>query len=391
MRIVITLIIAIVFSFGATIDTKIKSSRQALQKTTLQIKGLNVRLAKLAKSITRLQKDLSSIDKKLLKIETLLKDAQKQYSQKLTEYNLTKNDIEKLTLKEKTLKQQLVLLITQSFSKSLLLTSLQNPTEEDVIKEEILKAIQKSADMHLKQVSQAYQDTKSKLTQNQTKLVKLEKEIAELLRNKEELKRLKSEKSKKLAKLDEQKRRYNEEIKKLIEQRKSLQKTLRKLSILKESAKKSTASAKVKVKKYGEKSYKKIRTVRYRGPKTIPPLEKFIIIKRYGVYRDPIYNIDIPNENVELKPIMPNAKVRNVLNGRVILAKWTPHLKNVVIVKHKNGLYTIYAYLDKLAPYVKKGRKIKRGYTIGRVNNKLIFEVTKNNAHINPLDLIRIN
>ncbi|SMC09531.1 murein hydrolase activator EnvC family protein [Nitratiruptor tergarcus] len=391
MRIVVTFIITIVFSLGATIDTKIKSSRQALHKTTSQIKGLNVRLAKLAKSITRLQKDLSSIDKKLLQIETLLKDAQKQYSQKLTEYNLTKNDIEKLTLKEKTLKQQLVLLITQSFSKSLLLTSLQNPTEEDVIKEEILKAIQKSADMHLKQVSQAYQDTKSKLTQNQTKLAKLEKEIAELLRNKEELKRLKSEKSKKLAKLDEQKRRYNEEIKKLIEQRKSLQKTLRKLSILKESAKKSTAFAKVKVKKYGEKSYKKIRTVRYRGPKTIPPLEKFIIIKRYGVYRDPIYNIDIPNENVELKPIMPNAKVRNVLNGRVILAKWTPHLKNVVIVKHKNGLYTIYAYLDKLAPYVKKGRKLKRGYTIGRVNNKLIFEVTKNNAHINPLELIRIN
>jgi len=82
--------------------------------------------------------------------------------------------------------------------------------------------------------------------------------------------------------------------------------------------------------------------------------------------------------------------VRNVLNGRVVLAKHTPHLKYVVIVKHDGGLHTIYANIDKLSPYVKKGKRMKKGYILGKVNNKLIFEVTKDQSHINPLDLIRV-
>ena len=171
-----------------------------------------------------------------------------------------------------------------------------------------------------------------------------------------------------------------------MQQKIALQKTLERLNIIKEQQRSKNAN--VKVKKYG--GYKKDRTVRYTGPKTIPPLKRFIIVKRFGVYKDPIYKIEIPNENIELKPLEPNAKVQNVLNGRIILAKWTPHLKNVVIVKHDGGLYTIYANMDRLAPYVKKGRRIKKGYILGRVNTKLIFEVTKNSAHINPLDLIRV-
>lgn len=119
-------------------------------------------------------------------------------------------------------------------------------------------------------------------------------------------------------------------------------------------------------------------------------MDKFVITKKYGKYVDPIYNIKIFNESIELKPLKPNAKVKNVLNGKVILAKKTPHLNNVIIIKHKGGLYTIYAHIDKIAPTIKKGKKVKKGYVIGRVNNKLTFEVTKNRYHINPLELIRV-
>ena len=38
----------------------------------------------------------------------------------------------------------------------------------------------------------------------------------------------------------------------------------------------------------------------------------------------------------------------------------------------------------------KKGSKVKKGYVIGKVNRKLIFEATKNSKHINPLRLISI-
>ncbi len=391
MRLFVLFALLSIFIWGVEIDTKIQKSRKELQKTTSRIKGLNVRLNKLARNIKKLQKELAQIDEKLQRIDTLLKNANMQYNRKLAEYNLTKKSIEKLALQEGELKQKLVLLLSQLFSKSLLLTSMQNPTEEDILKEEVLKAIQKSADFRLRRVSKRYSDIRNRLLSSKIKLARLEKEIAQLLRSKKELKNLRLKKTRKLTALNEAKRRYNAEIQKLIEQQKSLQATLRRLKILKTSLESSSASSRVKVKKYGEKSYQKIRTVRYRGPKTIAPLEKFIIIKRYGIYKDPIYKIDIPNENVELKPLLPNAKVRNVLNGRIVLAKWTPYLKHVVIVKHRNGLYTIYAYLDRLAPFIKQGRKIKRGHIIGRVSSKLIFEVTKNNAHINPLDLIKVN
>ena len=373
------------------IDAKIKSSKKRLYRTTKKVKGLNVKLTKIAKDIKRLQQELKTLDKKLVKLDTLLQKMNEEYKQKLQEYESIKKSIKTLTKKEITLREQLVLLISNAFSKSLLLTSINRPTQEDILKEEILKAVQRNANIKLRQVGKIYNATKRALQHKQKRLARLEKEMKELLSKQKQLKQLKSTKATKLAQLDTQQKRYKKELKKLLQQQASLRRTLHRLKILKQSQKRAAASSKMRVKKYGEKSYKGLRTVHYKGKKTIPPLEKFVIVKRYGVYKDPIYKIEIPNENIELKPLTPNAKVRNVLNGKVILAKWTPHLKNVVIIKHPNGLYTIYANLDKIAPFVKKGRRIKKGYTIGRVKSKLIFEVTKNNANINPLELIRVN
>jgi murein DD-endopeptidase MepM/ murein hydrolase activator NlpD len=46
--------------------------------------------------------------------------------------------------------------------------------------------------------------------------------------------------------------------------------------------------------------------------------------------------------------------------------------------------------MDKIAPTIKEGKKIKKGYVIGRIDKELMFEVTQKNRHINPLELIRL-
>jgi hypothetical protein len=46
--------------------------------------------------------------------------------------------------------------------------------------------------------------------------------------------------------------------------------------------------------------------------------------------------------------------------------------------------------MDKIAPMLKEGKKIREGYVIGRVEKELMFEVTQKNRHINPLELIRL-
>ncbi len=383
-RVIILLLLALMAN--ASLQTKITESKKAISKTKKQIKGLNIQLSRLAKTIKTLQSELKKIDLKLSNLDESVKRLNQELEKTQKEYESTREEIEKLTKKHSKLKEQLVVAISNSFSKSLLLTSLDEQSQEDVLKEEILKALQKKEDRHLKKISSQFQSNKKRLEKKERDLAALEKRLKKLQQQRSELKRLKLVKAKKIKTLNQKRLRYDRELKRLLAQQKSMEKTLKRLQIIKSQQK--TAKSNMKVKKYG--SYKKSKTVRYRGPKTIAPLDEFVIIKRYGVYKDPIYNIEIPNENIELKPLKPNAKVKNVLNGKVILAKWTSHLKNVVIIKHGDGLYTIYANLDKLAPYIKKGRKVKKGYVIGRVNSKLIFEVTKNSAHINPLDLIRV-
>jgi len=370
----------------ASLQSRIEESKKVIYKTRKEIKGLNIRLSKLARHIGSLENELKNIDKKLSNLDESVKRLNQELKLAQQEYEKTKEEIEKLTKKHSKLKEQLVVAISESFSKSLLLASIDQQNQDDVLKEEILKALQKKEDRHLKKISKEFESNKKMLEKKERYLAALEKKLKKLQQQRSELKRLKLVKAKKLKTLTAKRAAYDKELKRLISQQKSMEKTLKKLQIIK--SRQRASKTPVKVKKYG--SYKKSKTLRYRGPKTIPPLEEFVIVKRYGVYKDPIYNIEIPNENVELKPLKPNAKVKNVLNGKIILAKWTSHLKNVVIIKHGDGLYTIYANLDKLAPYVKKGRKVKKGYVIGRVNSKLIFEVTKNSAHINPLDLIRV-
>ena len=51
-------------------------------------------------------------------------------------------------------------------------------------------------------------------------------------------------------------------------------------------------------------------------------------------------------------------------------------------------MHTIYANLSKISN-IKKGQKIKKGYTIGRVKDELIFEVTQKSYHINPVRLFK--
>ncbi|BAF69869.1 murein hydrolase activator EnvC family protein [Nitratiruptor sp. SB155-2] len=388
MRIFIIPFLIIVSLFGTQIEKRISASKTKLIQTSKKISGVNTTLAKLARSIRKLRTDLDSIDTRLSALSKKYENLSKQYKEKRKTAHDLNQSIHILCEKETLLRQNLVLLISQNFSKSLLLSSLHQPTQEAILDEETLKAIEKIEKSRIKQMGSEYEKTKQKLQKQQEKLTRLQKEIQQIISLQKDLKKLKKQKQEKIKVLSKKKRRYDEELQALMEQKRSLAKTLSRLQIL--QRRRGSKAKNVSVKKYGSKSYKKIKTVRYRGPKTIPPLKHFVIVKKFGVYKDPIYNIEIPNENIELKPLKPNAKVRNVLSGKIVLAKWTPHLKNVVIVQNRNSIYTIYAYLDKLAPYIKKGRRIKKGYILGRVNTKLIFEVTKNDAHINPLQLIKI-
>ncbi len=137
-------------------------------------------------------------------------------------------------------------------------------------------------------------------------------------------------------------------------------------------------------------SYKKSKTYAYRGGKTISPLPGAKLVKKFGTYVDPIYKIKIFNESITLKSPVTNSKVQNILNGKVVFAGKSSMLGKVVVVSHSKKIHTVYAGLSKIAPTIHVGAKIQKGYVVGKVNEKLIFQATKDSKHIDPLNLISI-
>jgi len=148
-------------------------------------------------------------------------------------------------------------------------------------------------------------------------------------------------------------------------------------------------TGKVTVRQIGS-SYQDSKVQKYRGRKTIAPLDNFSVKRSFGDYIDPVYKIKIFNESVILSANEENAKVKNVLDGKIIYAKDTAMLDKVVIVENSYGIHTIYAHLSKIAPTISVGKKIKKGYILGRVDRDLTFEVTQKSYHIDPLELIEI-
>lgn len=233
--------------------------------------------------------------------------------------------------------------------------------------------------------------------------------------------------------LEEQHKSYQEELNKVVKQQESLKDLLAELNILKQEEEKKRAeeeeekrkklqallgkkneqaeesasnddeiqTSDVRNQKYAKSLNLDVRKIgsstdgvkiaRYSGSKTIAPLKSFKVIKNFGTYYDPIYKIKLFNESIVLKSDEPQAKVVAVLNGKVVYAKKNAGmLENVVIIQHENGIHTIYSHLDEISPTLVVGKWIKQGYVVGRVDESLMFQVTKDSSHIDPKELFKI-
>lgn len=114
------------------------------------------------------------------------------------------------------------------------------------------------------------------------------------------------------------------------------------------------------------------------------------VVKQFGAYHDPIYKVDLFRESVTLQPTTNSAKVYNVLDGVVVYAKdENSSLGNVVIIKHPNDTHTIYSTLQSINQDLTIGLKIKKGFEIGNIENTFVFQVTKENKYLNPIEFIK--
>lgn len=379
-----------------TIDEKTKD----LKENERIQQQLSKKLEDLAQDILSGEKNLKILSEK---IDTLSSQTSKlESSAKIQNKELdTLNNQNKELLRIKSLMEsKLISLMAKDFAYDLPIPQGYIESEESFMAFELLGSLDKVLSEEIIRLSKDYEGV-NLLIENKQKQIK--KIHLNLKSYNEQLKELQSLKSRQIKEIDKQKTDrgiYAKKLENLKAQQDELRATLDELKIIdkKEQAKEqkeeveSTKIAKnnQKVRQIGS-SYQGSSVKRYTGKKTIAPLDSFTIKQKFGNYIDPIYNIKIFNENVVLRSKKSDATVKSVLDGRVVFAKNTIMLQKVVIVEHDNGIHTIYAHLDKIAPNIKVGKKVKKGAVVGRIKDDLTFEVTQKNFHINPLELISLN
>jgi len=395
----------IMLNAKSDINYKIHKTSIKLNRFSTNYLKINKKMAETAKAILRQKKALIAQNMYLKKLVNELKDKEKSYKLNTLELNKLKKRQEALKEKQDKIADDLVFVIARSVSLSVILDDEHAVNSNSLIEFEVLKAMLKESRLKAKNLNKLYYDN-SKIIDNLNKQTTfLEVAISTIDTKRKKVLETKKRKKVALKVLKLSKEEYKSRVQKILKQQDILKKTLARLNIIKIDAIKKAREDKLrkeafarkqinlnaklpKVKKHGS-SYHAVKTKRYRGPKTIAPLKSYTIVKKYGTYIDPIYGIKIFNDSISLKAKHKNEKVQTVFNGKVIYADKTAVLKNIVIVEHKNGLHTIYANLSQISPNIRKGKKIKKGYTIGRVKNELVFEVTQKSYHINPIRLFR--
>jgi len=393
------IILFLSFSLEASIDENIKSTKNDIQKQKAYEKKISRKLDDIATLITKEESKLAIINKGILKTKRKIKQESQKSNIKKGELRKIENLYNQLSQREKSVNKKMTDTLSKSISLDMITSGLNNNDDTNSFYEKSIDNI------IMQSIYDSYsQILKNKFSKTKKRYIKLQKNIkvvkSELDKIKNKLKGLKVQiskydslkvlKSKSIKSLDKDRSSYLKKLNRIKKERKILSSTLIRLNITKQESKrtiiKATPNSTV-VRQIGS-SYQASKTVKYRGAKTISPLEGYTLSQKFGTYTDPIYKMKIFNESVILRANNKNARVKNVLDGKVVYADKTSMLENVVIIKNRDNIHTIYAHLSQIAPTIKVGKKVPKGYILGRISRELTFEVTQNEKHINPMRLI---
>ena len=392
----------------ANTDLEIKQNQNRLNTISSKQSSLSKKLDSLGKNINEKNAKINELDKQINNLQKSINTNQKLYENQEKIFNESQNKLNKLVERLNVLQNELIGIILKDMTIAMILNQKEPLNEESITNEEILKHLSNSAKEKINILLKEQDILKKEMKSAQEKINTAKNIITSQREKKLALENSRLEQQVLAKKMKDEVESYNDEIKKLDDERTQIQQILVDLNILKkkelenqeakrESLQKDNKNAPsignniapIEVRQIGS-SYRNVSTARYRGKKTIAPLKNYTIETKYGPYFDPVYKMKVFNEFVTFG-VKKRSAVLSVLDGKVVFAKSTAMLRMVVIIEHSNGLHTIYSYLDEIPNNIKVGARVKKGSTIAYVNDKLNFEVTQKDKHINPLDFVYVN
>ncbi|MFL1706325.1 murein hydrolase activator EnvC family protein [Campylobacter sp. MOP7] len=413
MKFFATLFFAFLYIFASTVDDKIKSQNLSLKSSKEIEVQLNKKLDNLAQDIFKSERVIDETNKKIKDVIAEIAELEKNASEANKELGKLHLQNSKLLENQKYIEQNAVRIVSDHFAYDLIVSKEYDDEMQSLIADEVLQKLDIVLKDDFKNLAKDYDKTLELIKNQDDKIIEIKSRLMEHKEKQTELASLQNLQSKTLASLKKDKNNYSNQLSIIHKEQTEIRNTLQELKIVakKEAEKKAKEAAKKSkdkksdgstqivinkttpddsdVKQIGS-SYQASKVKKYSGEKTIAPLDSFTVKQKFGNYIDPIYNIKIFNESVVLSSNSTNAKVKSVLSGKVVFAKDTAMLDKVVIIENANGIHTIYAHLSQIAPTIKVGSKVPRGYVIGRVARDLTFEVTQKNYHINPLEMISL-
>ncbi|GAA8966309.1 M23 family metallopeptidase [Helicobacter pylori] len=374
----------------------IQHKETLLKKTHEEKNQLNSRLSSLGEAIRSKELQKAEMERQMA---ALKKSLEKNRNESLAQEKVLTNyrkSLDHLQKQRSFLQKKVFDTLLQDFLFSQALKRQNLASSNDVILQVAFENLHQSTLSKMSQLSQEEKDLNAQALKVKSSIQKISSVIDEQKTREVTLKSLQTEQDKLILSMQKDYAIYNQRLTLLEKERQNLNALLKRLNIIKQnreneekvSLKKSSQALEVK---QVASSYQNINTTSYNGPKTIAPLNDYEVVQKFGPYIDPVYNLKIFSESITLVSKTPNALVRNVLDGKIVFAKEINMLKKVVIIEHKNGIRTIYSQLDKIAPTIKSGMRIQKGYVLGRIDQRLGFEVTMKEKHINPLELIARN
>ena len=342
------------------------ASTNDIYRTNLILSNLAQEIIKNEESIKNIEKQEKDITNKLNALKAKLNNSNSTFQ----ELNEQKKEFENQKSK---IENEIINFISTNYY----IDTKETSTIKDIIYSEIQKSLLQQSSSKINELIKKQKDLEKNLSiiNNKISTIKEKQKLLQKIKN-----QLKSIKRKKLAKIKEleiQKNRYKKRLFHIVKKQKQLQKELQNLKIVKK---------KIKVKQIGS-VYMKTSTASYYGNKTIPPV-RGKIVKKFGMYIDPIYKLKIYNDSITIKT-KPNSLVRSIFNGRIVFLL-NKNDRKIVVIKHPNNMFSIYSNLSQISPLLNKGSYIKKGQIIGRVFNKLEFEITYKDKPINPLKVINL-
>lgn len=390
MRRIVLSWLVITLGLGAvSIDQKIEQKQKELSSTKVEYDKMDDKLSSVAKKILDAKSKQKKLDQKLATLEDRIKKSQGEYENLKEKQKEVEGELAKLTVDIAEKKEKFVALVADKFSMALALEEMDQQTSESVMLQEIYGVYAKENDRAITLLKEEIDKLKTKESYFTEKQADIQKTLKQYKQERDEYQEKKGQQNQLINELARDQAIYKKRFDKIRESRRSLQNKLSQLKIVKQNQQEEAKAKKEAQQRAVSESATQVAS--YSGGKTISPMSGSILIKKFGSYIDPIYKFKIFNKSITLKAPYKGSKVKSVLDGKIVFAEDSGGmLGKVVIIEHANRLHTIYAKLSRLAPGIHVGKPVGKGTVIGKVNSTLMFEVTKNNKHMNPLKLISL-